>query len=456
MVLCAALAAGCGRGGGDRECAPGVHAVPDSLNARPLGVRGVELGWRDRSEGLAWFVVERRDPDTETFARVGLRPPGVTSWEDWGLRPDSSYRYRVRTASEGGLSEPSDPIEVQTLPTRVPEPTVEVFDAMAVSPGVTLFNVEDYHDVASVAVVMAVDEAGEVVWHLEHTGQFVSETDVFPNGDVLAQVGPVFSRIDRKGDLVDYMEEHFLHHDVDVLPWGNLLAITSREHAQLRAGLDREVKASDLYSRDDIMEIDPETGEIVGSILFEGYVGTDEFCPACIPVEVVGGRDWIHINALDYDLVQEALYVSVRNLDRIYKMSYPEGEVEWVMGDGGDFGEGLFTHQHNPYRIAPGRMLVFDNGLHPGPFAPDRSRVIEIEYDPEARAARIVWEYAGPPAFYSEAQGDASLLANGNILVVDSAGPRIVEITREGMPVWELRMPKPYVFYKAHRIENFP
>jgi arylsulfate sulfotransferase len=284
----------------------------------------------------------------------------------------------------------------------------------------------------------------------------VSETDVFPGGDILAQVGPVFSRIDRKGDLVDYMEEHFLHHDVDVLPWGNLLAITSREFRLPYYRLPKTVNVSQLYSRDDILEIDPETGAIVGVIAFEGYIGTDEICPACITTEVVGGRDWIHVNALDYDLAEQALYVSVRNLNRIYKMSYPEAEVEWVMGDGGDFGEGLFTHQHNPYRIAPGRMLVFDNGLHPDPFEEDRSRVIEIEYDPEARAARIVWEYDGPPTFYSEAQGDASLLANGNILVVDSAGPRIVEITRDGMPVWELTMPKPYVFYKAHRIENFP
>jgi len=455
MVLCAAIASGCNRASSREECAPAVQPAPDNLSARPLGVRGVELGWRDRSENLAWFAVERRDPDREEFARVGLRPPGVTTWEDWGLEPDSTYRYRVRAVSEGGASPPSDPIDVQTLPTRVPEPRVEVFDASAVSPGVTLFNVEDYHDVASVAVVMAVDEAGQVVWHLEHTGQFVSETDVFPGGDILAQVGPVFSRIDRKGDLVDYMEEHFLHHDVDVLPWGNLLAITSKEHRGPYP-LPEKIRLTDFYSRDDIIEIDPETGEIVWRIAFDGYIGTDEICPACIHVEVVGGRDWIHLNALDYDLEEEALYVSVRNLNRIYKLGYPEGDVEWIMGDGGDFGEGLFTHQHNPYRIAPGRMILFDNGLHPDPFEPDRSRVIEIEYDPEAREARIVWEYSGPPAFYSEAQGDASLLANGNILVVDSAGPRIVEITREGLPVWELTMPKPYVFYKAHRIENFP
>jgi hypothetical protein len=313
---------------------------------------------------------------------------------------------------------------------------------------VTLFNVEDYHDVAGATVVMAVDEEGTVVWHLEQPGQFVTETDVTAGGDIIAQVGGAVSIIDRDTDLVGYVDAWFVHHDVDELPWGNLIAITSEETGVKLRQVDR-------YSKDRILEIDPVTGDLANKIMFDELVSPREICRACITTKVVGGADWTHVNALDYDLDDEALYVSVRNLNRIYKISYPEGEVEWVMGDGGDFGAGLFHHQHNPVRLGPGRMLVFDNGLHAGPLEPDRSRVIEIEYDPEARAARIVWEYAGPPAFFSEAQGDASRLPNGNTLVTDSAGPRVFEIDPGGMLVWELTLPKPYVIYKAHRIENF-
>jgi hypothetical protein len=444
-----AAAAAC-NGAGRSGAGDGPPAVPDGLTVRLLGVRGVELGWRDRSGGEAWFVVERRGPGKEAFEEAGLRPPGDTVWIEWGLRPDAAYVYRLRAVGPGGRSEPSGSVEVLTPVTLVPEPRVTVFDAAAMSPGATLFNVEDYHDVAGVSVLMAVDEAGAVLWHLEYTGQLATETDLYPNGDILAQVGPAWARIDRKGDLVDHNDQFFVHHDVDILPWGNVLAITSLDFTAETGA------AADAYSRDHIIEVDPETGMIAWRLAFDMLIGAEEICRACIGTEVVGGLDWIHLNALDYDLEDEALYVSVRNLNRIYKLSFPEGEVEWIMGDGGDFGEGLFTHQHNPYRLKPGRMLIFDNGLHPDPFEPDRSRVIEIEYDPGAREARVVWEYAGPPAFYSEAQGDATRLVNGNTLIVDSARPRLLEITHDGLPVWELTLPKPYIIYKAHRIENFP
>ena len=284
---------------------------------------------------------------------------------------------------------------------------------------------------------------------LHTSGQFVSETDLFPNGDVLAQVGPNIARRNRSGDLVDYFDEFYVHHDVDVLPWGNLLAITSIE-------LQKKVDAADHFSRDWVIEIDMQTRLLPTILHLEFLIPEMEFCNACIVQNVTGGRDWIHANSVDYDLADEAIYVSVRNLNRIYKIRWPEGHVEWIMGDGGDFGHGLFVHQHNPVRLSPDRMLVFDNDLHGDPFTRARSRVVEIEYDPSIPDARIVWEYAGPPAFYSEAQGDASRLPNGNTLVVDGFNGRIVEVTPDGQPVWELEMPGHYYIYKAHRIENFP
>ncbi len=424
--------------------------APDNVRVRNLGVRGAQIGWSDRNGERAWTAVERRDPGKDTFERVGILPPGTDVWTDWGLMPDSIYRYRLEAFDEEASSGFTSTFEVKTDSTTVPEPCVTVFDRRAVSPGATLFNVEDRHDVHSTSVVMAVDEEGVVLWHFEQPSPFVSETDIFPDGRVLAQVGPAVSRLDRCGDVDLYVDDFFLHHDIDVLPWGNLIAITS-------LGLKERGEApSDGYSRDWIVEFEPSTHRSVRTIHFEFLVPHEELCLACIPIWVVGGDDWLHVNALDYALEEEALYVSVRNLNRIYKLTYPEAEVEWIMGDGGEFGEGLFSHQHNPYRIAPGRMLIFDNGLHRDPVLPDRSRVIEVEYDPEIPDARIVWTYDGPPDFFSEAQGDATRLPNGNTLVVISFEHRILEISPEGLPVWELVFPPPYLIYKAHRIENFP
>ncbi len=440
LVLCLAA---CSRPAPPQEPPP----PPDSLQARALGVRGAEVGWRDRSDGTCWHSVERLvDGD---FVQVAIRPPGTSMWQEWGLSPGTEYTYRVLAFNEAGSSPPAAPLSIRTRETVLPEPRVTVLDPRAVSPGVTLFNVEDPDDVYTVSVIMAVDAAGAVLWHFEHDGQFVSETDLFPNGDVLAQVGPRIARRNRSGDLVDYYDEFYVHHDVDVLPWGNLMAITSIE-------LQKKVDPPDFFSRDWVIEIDTATRLLPTILHLEFLIPEMEICNACIVQSVTGGRDWIHANSVDYDLSEEAVYVSVRNLNRIYKIRWPEGHVEWIMGDGGDFGQGLFVHQHNPVRLAPDRMLVFDNDLHGDPLTPARSRVVEIEYDPSIPDARIVWQYSGPPAFYSEAQGDASRLPNGNTLVVDGFNGRIVEITHDGQPVWELVMPGRYYIYKAHRIENFP
>jgi len=149
------------------------------------------------------------------------------------------------------------------------------------------------------------------------------------------------------------------------------------------------------------------------------------------------------------------ILLSVRNLNRIYKISLSSGEVRWIMGDGGDFGEGLFAHQHDPQPLGPGRILLFDNGLH-REGEENYSRVIEIEYDEEAGDARIVWEYREAPDFYNSIAGDANRLPNGNTLITDSMNWRIIEVSPDGQPVWELRLHYPYRIYKAVRLEQFP
>ena len=65
------------------------------------------------------------------------------------------------------------------------------------------------------------------------------------------------------------------------------------------------------------------------------------------------------------------------------------------------------------------------------------SRLLEI--DPTTRA--VVWSYsgAGEQQFYAEARGEQQVLPNGNILIVDPYGGRLLEIApRAGnKTVWE-------------------
>jgi hypothetical protein len=94
------------------------------------------------------------------------------------------------------------------------------------------------------------------------------------------------------------------------------------------------------------------------------------------------------------------------------------------------WGAGVLDAQHDASVLPNGNLLVFDNGKRRG-----WSRVLEV--DPVAR--RIAWEHRGEPpaAFYSRRMGGCQALANGNLLVTSSEQGRAFELTREGAVVWE-------------------
>ena len=121
------------------------------------------------------------------------------------------------------------------------------------------------------------------------------------------------------------------------------------------------------------------------------------------------------------------LLVSLRNVSSLVAIDAETKMARWAMA-------GSFRRQHDPDLLPNGHILVFDNlGGDP---ACGRSRILEL--DPVTQA--IVWSYAGcnGERFYSEAWGEQQLLPNGNVLITESYGGRVFEVTREGQPrvVW--------------------
>jgi hypothetical protein len=122
---------------------------------------------------------------------------------------------------------------------------------------------------------------------------------------------------------------------------------------------------------------------------------------------------------------------------------------------------GWIIGQHHAHLIpkglpGEGHILVFDNGGFAGYGAPnavsptgikcvrrDYSRV--LEYDPIT--LKIVWQYQyedqdrpmpiNAYRFYSSFESSAQRLPNGNTLIAESAGGRILEVTAECDIVWE-------------------
>ncbi len=115
------------------------------------------------------------------------------------------------------------------------------------------------------------------------------------------------------------------------------------------------------------------------------------------------------------------------------------------------WGQGELLRPHDATVLANGNILVFDNRTGEG-----ASRIVEL--DPIAR--EIVWEYprGAAPDFYSGSRGTVQRLPNGNTLIGESNRGRGFEVTPEGDVVWEYRTPHRNEKNQpaALRIERYP
>ena len=159
-------------------------------------------------------------------------------------------------------------------------------------------------------------------------------------------------------------------------------------------------------------------------------------------------RDWLHINDVDH-LGGDRFLVSVRNANQLLVIERQEegGEVVEVInrdtdtddsscltdnrlfdadGDGdvrcGD--PAAFAEQHNPQWLGDGGVLVADSG---------NDRIVELHRTSDGWEPAWVLDGANGRSF--EWPRDADRLANGNTLVTDSRGRRVVEVTETGATV---------------------
>ncbi|MBU1155418.1 MAG: aryl-sulfate sulfotransferase [Proteobacteria bacterium] len=195
-----------------------------------------------------------------------------------------------------------------------------------------------------------------------------------------------------------------------------------------------------------------------------------------------GMGDWMHINSMSalgpnrfYDAGDERFHpdniiVDGRETNIIWIISKATGKVVWKVGPYYDETPelralGWIIGQHHAHMIprglpGEGNILVFDNGGWGGYGAPnpgspkgsknalrDYSRV--LEFDPVT--LKIVWQYTPKEAglvhptdsnrFYSPFISSAQRLPNGNTLITEGSGGRILEVTVEHDLVWEYISP---------------
>ena len=249
-------------------------------------------------------------------------------------------------------------------------------------------------------------------------------------------------------------------YDVDPLPNGNLLLATTESGVTVVEELDattgepvstttfenvEDAHDVDLINGDElvfpdkgdrrnrIVVYDRSTGEVVWEYRFDEH--TDEF-----PRNGGGtyGKDWTHVNDVDRIGPGEFL-VSVRNFNRVVVINRSTKEVSLSLGADGN--QQILHRQHNPqYLEGPdGRptILVADSL---------NDRV--VEYARVDGQWRMTWSLVGGGL---DEPRDADRLPNGNTLVSDRKGHRVLEVTPEGRVVWEVYAP--WQTYDAERYQ---
>lgn len=335
--------------------------------------------------------------------------------------------------------------------------------------------------------VFLLDASGVIV----HQWQAIDFTPgygfLLPNGNLLVRGQPsgknegageaagttdILLELDWDSNEIWRWEHDAFHHDMARLPSGNTLALIWE---QMPKGLSEKIQGGYTPEEveaitsdkefmkfvlqgigvggrprikppliDAVIEFTPE-GEVVNTWHAYDHFDPeiDKLCAVDFPFE------WTHLNALE--LAQDGdILISSQKLDKIMKISWPDGKVVWEWG-----GIAKLSHQHDVTMTPEGNILVFDNGSrHP---IVSRSRVIEI--DP--KTDEIVWQYQPKPAFSMNSMhiAGAERLANGNTLICEGETGRILEVTRDSEICWEWNSPFVYNFkgwdcvmlFRAHR-----
>jgi hypothetical protein len=352
------------------------------------------------------------------------------------LRPNRSYRYEIVGTTTSGT------FRTDTLPSDLAASLVSV-TGRRTTPLVVLhlFQPTGFRGYA------ILDEHDDVVWYWRTTDFTFGMTRRANGNFVLMDKGRGLVEVTPAGAVVHELAQDLatreMHHDVIASPANTLLFIA----------FDDRVANGATVRGEAIWEWSPETGAAN-----KRWSSWDHFTLATTPAPR-SSREWMHANALAIGPRQNVL-MSVHHWNQIISITADWRGIEWRLGGPGAThpltGGDAFSGQHTAREIAPGRVVLFDNGTDRGGF----SRA--IEYSLDAGGPRTLWEWRSQPVNYASAVGAARRMANGNTLIAfgmspglaGSTGPtEVYEVDAAGTPVWHL-VTRTQTMYRAEPLAS--
>ncbi len=394
----------------------------------------------------------------------------VTEGLDW----NHNYIWKVNPVLTNGTIKKDTPVHhfsITAFPDSLPEMNVIFKDSVKYQPGITAF------DTFNSGYLLAVDYNGKAVWYLEldrETNKEIKRVRWLPNGNIIFANGAGKNpggawetTID--GDIIwqDPGVKKDKLYTLDKLPNGNYMGLSRIDQlgpipeGPWKADFDSLGMDSVTWRSSKILEYN-QAGQLVWNWnVFDHYSYADYDSASFSITAGLKEYDWTHINSLFYDPIEDVIYISTRNMDRVTKIDHKTGDIIWNMGrdmPSGDvsFGYDLkFSRQHAVEQIANRNLMMIDNGLLNDPPV---TRALEIAVDESGTApkAEIAWQYILPDSLFTSSNGNADRLPNGNTLItcriedVERTG-YILEVDSNGNRVWMLRLGL-LINYNAKRI----
>ena len=273
------------------------------------------------------------------------------------------------------------------------------------------------------------------------------------------------------------------HHDVEILPNGNVLMIIWERvlnQIAIENGVDFE---NDIFV-EKIIEINRASNTIVWEWNSWNHIIQDKFenlpnygninnNPNKININYSvenppGGNffasgDIMHANGLDYDENNDLIYLSVNYYDEVWVIDHSTTTNEAASSQGGNFNKGgdlvyrfgnpntynslgdkIFDKQHFPNLlengvVGEGNILIYANGV-----SNQQSYIYELQMPTSLQLLSnsnnepdIVWSFTDEDLFANKLCG-AVRLSNGNTLITES-DYGLWEVTNEGEIVWKYK-----------------
>jgi hypothetical protein len=335
------------------------------------------------------------------------------------------------------------------------------------------------------------NKQGERVYQWDFDTQLGNDLELLPDGNLIGMFKAINPEINFGGfggivkilnssSGVDWQfsyasDDYIAHHDVELLPNGNVLFMSWERVSAATAQANGVNATGDIFP-ESLIEVDPTTNQIVwrwnsfdhivqdfnSGVFNYGNVNDN---PHLIDINYnsgASGGDIMHANGIDYDEVNDIIYLSVNFYSEIWVIDHSTTTAEAASSSGGNYnkggdllyrfgnpetydslGERLFYNNHFPNLIekdVPGKdnMLVFVNHMD------NMEQSIVYEFDlPDTfnlmpnsnNEPTVVWEFTDTD-MYSRIISGAVRLENGNTIICDG-NYGLWEVTQNGDIAWK-------------------